>query len=418
MKYLVQGMRTVKLICVTSDNNNKYYNMYEQSNNTFVAQYGRIKGSEVTHTYPISDWNKIYKSKIKKGYVEVTHLFTEEVEKEIQNANGDVNKIAEIQNQLVKKLIEELQAFANKTIDTNYTVSQSEVSQKQVVHAQEIIDKLSNLLSVFDLNVANKLLIDLYTIIPRRMKNVKDHLIKGYSTPGEIEYVNRLLSEEQNLLDTMAGQVALVSKQKEIDTKQKTSQGTILDTIGVEILPAEASDIETIKKMLGAEAGRFKQAFIVKNVLTESRFDNYVNNAKHKKTELFWHGSRNENWFNIIQSGLLIRPAGAVHTGSMFADGCYFADRAKKAIGYSSVNGSYWAKGSSNKGFVAIYNVHIGNQKHIYKHDSSCYSITKEKLSKENFDSVFAHGGYDLVNNEYVVYDISQSTIKYLVELS
>jgi poly [ADP-ribose] polymerase len=45
-----------------------------------------------------------------------------------------------------------------------------------------------------------------------------------------------------------------------------------------------------------------------------------------------------------MQTGLLIRPSGAVHTGSMFGDGIYFADKAQKSIGYSSLSGSHWTK--------------------------------------------------------------------------
>jgi poly [ADP-ribose] polymerase len=37
----------------------------------------------------------------------------------------------------------------------------------------------------------------------------------------------------------------------------------------------------------------------------------------------------------------MIRPSGAVYTGSMFGDGIYFADKAAKSIGYSSLSGSY-----------------------------------------------------------------------------
>jgi hypothetical protein len=50
------------------------------------------------------------------------------------------------------------------------------------------------------------------------------------------------------------------------------------------------------------------------------------------KERLYWHGSRNENWFNIMQTGLLIRPSGAVHTGSMFGDGIYLLIRLRNLL--------------------------------------------------------------------------------------
>ena len=136
-----------------------------------------------------------------------------------------------------------------------------------------------------------------------------------------------------------------------------------------------------------------------------------------KKKRLYWHGTRNENLFNLLQTGLLIRPAGAVHTGSMFGDGIYFADKAQKALGYTSLKGSYWAKGSANKGYLMLFEVHVGNQKEIEKHNSDCYSLCEKILKKDKYDSVFAKGGYDLRNNEYVIYNSQQCTITHLFEL-
>jgi poly [ADP-ribose] polymerase len=146
-------------------------------------------------------------------------------------------------------------------------------------------------------------------------------------------------------------------------------------------------------------------------------FDNHFSKAKTKERKLFWHGSRNENWFNIIQTGLMIRPSGAVHTGSMFGDGIYFANKAQKSIGYTSLSGSYWARGGSNKAYLALYDVHVGDQKHIHKHDSSCYSLSKAVLDREGKDSVYAHGGIDLRNDEFIIYDGQQCTIAYIIEI-
>jgi poly [ADP-ribose] polymerase len=38
-------------------------------------------------------------------------------------------------------------------------------------------------------------------------------------------------------------------------------------------------------------------------------------------------------------------------------------------------------------------------------------------IKKGEYDSVFAHGGYDLRNNEFIIYSEPQCTIKYLVEV-
>jgi poly [ADP-ribose] polymerase len=87
-------------------------------------------------------------------------------------------------------------------------------------------------------------------------------------------------------------------------------------------------------------------------------------------------------------------------------------------MGYSSLRGSYWTRGCEDKGYLALFDVSLGNQKHIYKHDSSCYKLNDKDLQKEGFDSVYAHGGADLRNDEFIVYNTNQCTISHLIEIS
>jgi poly [ADP-ribose] polymerase len=163
----------------------------------------------------------------------------------------------------------------------------------------------------------------------------------------------------------------------------------------------------------------FKRAVRVKNNDTESAYEKFMGKIKNKKKELLWHGSRNENWWSIFQQGLVLRPTNAVITGKMFGYGLYFADKAQKSINYSSYSGASrsYTGGSSRNAILAIYEVHQGDQMIIKRHDHSHSQLTDDKMIKHGKDSVFAQGGYDLVNNEYIVYKQQQCTIKYLVEI-
>jgi poly [ADP-ribose] polymerase len=398
--------------------------MYEQADGSFTAQYGRIKGTEVTHSYSMYEWDKIHRSKVKKGYNDVTHLYTEAVAVQMDAAAGDPVKTAVIQNAMVKQLMDDLQGYANKTVKANYTVSQDDVTQAQVDAAQVVINDINKVLNP---NVAikeiNDKLLKLYTIIPRKMDNVRNHLITAYSTKSEIEKVNKRIDEEQKLLDTMAGQVLMIRKQKEAnitakDPAEAKKTMDLLEVLGLSIEEANTKEIEIIKKMMGPNANQFRKAFKVINKKTDVKFSKYVDNAKNKKTEMFWHGSRNENWFNILQTGLLIRPSGAVHTGSMFGDGIYGANKAQKSVGYTSLSGAYWSKGNAAKAYLALFDFHVGKQKDITHHNSDCYTLNKSKLAKDGYDSVYAHGGADLRNDEFIVYDADQVTVRFIIEIS
>ena len=67
---------------------------------------------------------------------------------------------------------------------------------------------------------------------------------------------------------------------------------------------------------------------------------------------------------------------------------------------------------------MALFSVRVGKYKNIYKHTPECYTFTKKKLQDMgNYDSVYAHKGVDLVNDEFIIYDVNQCSIYALIEL-
>ena len=421
------GLRYAKLIHVSvdngkTDNSNKVYIMEELADGRIKCEYGRVGKSMAVVFKSKHEWDKILREKTsdKKGYTDVTELLAEPV---VDKTNGDPknNAVDAIKDAMVKKLVQDLMAYANKSIQKNYKVTQDAVSEQQVDAAQEVLTKVTAMLKVgADVKEVNNELLRLFTIIPRRMDNVKNHLVQGLDNDDQLEKAQRLLGEEQSALDTMAGQVKLIKQQKQSveTTGEEMSDIDILTQMGLKVeVEKNAETLALITKLLGDNANKAKKIFKVVNIATQERFDKHFNSAKVKKKRFYWHGSRNENWFNIIQTGLLIRPSGAVHTGSMFGDGIYFANKSQKSLGYSSLSGSYWTRGNSNVGFLALFDVHLGNEKHIYKHDSSCYSLSQANIQKDGFDSVYAHGGADLRNDEFIIYNSAQCTISHLIQM-
>jgi poly [ADP-ribose] polymerase len=413
------GLRYAKLIHVSVENgktgnSNKVYIMEELADGRIRCDYGRVgKEMKIEHKDK-SKWNTVYKQKLSKtkGYTDVTELMVEPV---ISTTGG---KTLEISDKEVKQLIDGLMAFANKSIQQNYKVTQEAVSEQQVNAAQDVIDSINKILNIgVQTKEINDLLMKLYTTIPRKMKDVRDHLFEAVTDKHSLTSAKELLQSEQDTLDTMAGQVTLIKQKANLG--QAKGDVTILEQMGVSIeVEKDPTQLALINKLLGVNKDLVKRIFRVNNPKTKSIFETQCANAKVKKKRLYFHGSRNENWFNLLQSGLLIRPPGAIHTGSMFGDGLYFADKAQKARGYSSLKGSRWTQGSSNKGYIALFELHLGNQRIIEHHDSSCYSINYKSLQRDGYDSVFAKGGYDLINNEYVLYNGKQCTITHLMEIN
>jgi len=416
------GLKVAKLIHVSVDNgktgnSNKYYNMEELSDGTFRVEYGRVGRDPKIETYPISFWDKKYNEKTspKKGYKDVTDLMVETLD------TGTGGEVVDIKDSVVKKLVNDLMNFANSSIKQNYTVTQEQVTQAQIDEAQKLLSEIVKEIKIgVNLHTLNSKLIQYYIVIPRTMKDVRNHLFNPIIDKESLTRANNLISKEQDTLDSMGGQVQLIKQQREANKLNEgvsAKQINILDQIGVSM--KHITDVNVIKKvkdLMGSDANLFVNVYEVVNNKTQVNFDKEIRDAKNKKTMLLWHGSRNQNWFNIIQTGLLIRPSNAVHTGSMFDDGIYFASKFRKSLGYTSLSGSYWAGGNQNKAYLALYDVHMGNELHIHRHDSSCYTISK-KVKAEGYDSVFAHSGADLRNDEMIVYSANKCTVKYLVEV-
>jgi poly [ADP-ribose] polymerase len=131
-----------------------------------------------------------------------------------------------------------------------------------------------------------------------------------------------------------------------------------------------------------------------------------------------WHGTRPQNMVGIITRGLLIRPSGAVHTGSMFGDALYHAESSSKSMNYCGCRGAYWSgkAASSNRVFLFLEDVIVGKP----------FLVTSSRFFRKppnGYHSVYAvpskgYGG--LYNSENMTYTSSgpgqQHRLRYIVE--
>lgn len=427
-----KGMKVAKLICVTGENNNKYYNMQQISETEFRATWGRVDVTEDTKIYPMSKWNATIRDKTKdskkpKPYTDVTHLHA--VVSVAEGKKSDSMFHSE-RPDAICRFVENLLNMAKESVKRNYVISANAVTKAQVDEAQDVLNKISALLDVeakkdgklkkvIDATAINDQLLELYKIIPRKMKKVQEHLIdtSEIKTEYELKDAKLLFSNEQDALDVMAGQVNMASAEEEDISESEDQEHDILHTAQLDAYECSPAEIDMIKKLMGTNASQLKSAIRVVNKKTQKEYDKFLAKSKNKKTALLWHGSRNENWWSIFQQGLKIRPSNAVLTGAMFGNGVYFADKAQKSIGYTSLRGSYWASGGHNTAYLALYEIHQGDQLELLNWKSEHSRLDEDKMKQHGKDSVFAKGGADLRNNEYITYNTAQSTIKYLIEI-
>lgn len=389
-------MLNKKLIFVSENNNNKFINITCNQDNTFTAEWGRVGGTPNYTTYPESKFNSYYNSKIKKGYEDITDLVKE----------SDKSSEWDIKDRYVKNLVEDLLKAANQNISDNYTLADN-VTQTQIDKVQELLDETNQYINDEPIKVdnVNHSLLEIYKTIPRKMKNTKDFLIYENTTKDTL--VN-MLQNEQQMLDTLSSQVVLKNNDKEC---------LKLEDFGISIERASDKDLEIITKKTDFRLKHHK-VWKVTNFKTEKDF-----NPNKIKTKLLYHGSITANYWSILTNGLKIRPQGVPTTGSMFGNGIYGANKAAKSIGYTSLSGSRWARGSSKKAYLCIFEFATGKELDVMENktkywDSYMSDIDEQYIKDRGYDSVFAQAGTSLRNDEFIIYNSNQCTIRYIIEIT
>jgi poly [ADP-ribose] polymerase len=130
-----------------------------------------------------------------------------------------------------------------------------------------------------------------------------------------------------------------------------------------------------------------------------------------------WHGTRPQNMVGIITRGLLIRPSGAVHTGSMFGDALYHAESSSKSMNYCGCRGAFWSGGTANdRVFMFLEDVIVGKP-HIVTRSQF---FRRPPAGRHSVYAVPDRGYGGLYNSENMTYASSgpgqQHRLRYIVE--
>ena len=382
-------MKSAYLVLVQPDSNhNKFYRMTQITGNKFEVEFGRIGAKGRKQVYSMSRWDSIYEGKLSKGYEDQT-----------ENHIASKQSIYKpIENEMIRSFFESIERFSSEAIARNYSISYDTVTESMIVAADRKIQQLS---LVSNTTVAIQVLNSLFQIMPRKMKVVSDYMATSLMD------IPKIIQREYDLLDVMKARV--------IGNSQMPKNGqTVLDAMDLQIAEVSKLEEQQIKKFMAAESrGKYKRAFRVRNKRTDERFFQFMkeNGYSNKDIHYLYHGSRNENWYGLMKRGPLLAPKGVTINGKMFGNGLYFANRAKKSIGYTSLDGACWTSGRSSTGFLAVFKVLYKNP--LYVQTNHQYSL--RELGEH--DAVFAQKGAMLRNDEIIVFREQQATLQYIIEL-
>jgi len=388
-----------KLLMVTSENNNKFYIMEEKDGKLHI-EYGRVDATSTKLTKPLSEYNKLYREKTKKGYKDVTSLVTEVV--------GDSTEtvLAKLDSQIVNTFLDLMQKYTDGLVKNVYSVTYKSVTLEQVRKAQSILDEF-DILDKTDEKQVNEKLLELYTVIPRRMQHVTNHLLPSID-------LEKTLEKEQDNLDAMSSQVQINEQEKENNknlSEKDLKKQTILDVLGVEEMEevTNVKELEYLTKQITSR-NSIKTIFKLNKPQEDETFQKWVSKSKNTQTRILIHGTRCSSVLSILKQGLKIRPSGNFQfSGKVYGNGNYFSEVVSKSLNYT---------GYDQDKILLVYEVHTGNP-FIYEgwYRGNSFTLDYDNLSKRGFDSTHVNAGNGLLNSEIIVYNEQQCRIKYIIWL-
>jgi len=357
-------------------------------------------------------------------------ILSDDIKKDKVITAGDEKKVPKVTlHKSVEKLVERLYMEAGQAVQAQLNTGTLKASAENPLGT----------LTLTQIETGRKLLQELQQMLtdkPKLKGSIHSDIIRlsndFYSSiPQHIPHRPKP-SEGQKALDEWLKVMAL-NDEKKFDDKEEMLK--LLSDVQGMVGGFASTDVEVKYREIGCEYtplektdDRYKR---VEEYMTSTRSRHHgwkvgveniwAVNVKGQKTKHvdamksignikpLFHGSGPQNILGICKHGLLMRPPGVFITGSMFGNGLYFADKSSKSEQYAF--GRFGGgSGRSNTFFMFVADVALGK---IKKYQNAQSHLTKPP---SGFDSVQGEEGVSLLHNEFIIYDLSQHILQYLIE--
>ncbi|XP_040286523.1 poly [ADP-ribose] polymerase 1 [Bufo bufo] len=365
--------------------------------------------------------------------LEIDYGQEEDVVKKLSEGAGTKSKLPKAVQELIK-MIFDVESMKKAMVEFEIDLQKmplGKLSKRQIQSAYSILNEVQQ--AVSDSGTEAKLL-DLsnrfYTLIPHDFGMKKPPLLDNE------DYIQAKVQMLDNLLDIEVAYSLLRggtddSEKDPIDVKYEKIK---TDIQVVDKNSEEAKIIHQYVKNTHAETHNAYDLEVLDifKIAREGERQRYKPFRQLHNRQLLWHGSRATNFAGILSQGLRIAPPEAPVTGYMFGKGIYFADMVSKSANYChTMPGN--PIGLILLGEVALGNMHeLKAAAHIAKVPKGKHSVKglgrtapdpAATVQLEGVDVPLGKGvstnvpDTSLLYNEYIVYDIAQVNLKYLLKL-
>lgn len=373
-------------------NHNKEWQIELWADGTCVTTWGRVGDSPQAKTF--TGWTSSrVESKVaekeRKGYREISlHVPTVT---SVTTAAAPRSSISASVDRLLELIFRE----AGEHIKTYLAVSVDALSQEQIEEGRKLLAeydaRMDHKRSQSAGDAASKGVVPIVqryyntipTIAPRKIDGVQ--LAHAFNT-----------EEQENRLNQLEAALATIT-----GTATAPAGTSHYDMLGVEIKEVEGKEVKDFFART-SRFGNLRQVFEVTIPNERRRFEGNKRGISHIAS--LWHGTKAANVRHILKAGFKVPDH--YSNGWMFGPGVYFADKALKSQGYASHQFGTTMMFLSD---VAIGNPYVAPQ------------AESLKAAPSGYDSVWGREGHTkswggtLQNNEFIVYDAAQTTIRYIV---
>lgn len=427
---------TMLVMVDTKNNNNKFYHVTLQDDNTVTKRWGRVgaEGAVSTDRTGKNGYDRAIASKQKKGYkvspitntgVTVTtkggnHL-PEIAQKYLAKDPTDTT-IQDLINRLVTSNAHQIleQSGGQIKVDEDGTVKTALgiVDLPAINEARTILTKLQN-------NTRNKdgLLENYLTLIPQNIgyrAGWADNFLKAENFAKQADFLKQLEDAVQWRNTTQAA-----NNTDEDDFNIEDHAGIFrmklaqLSDSGKEFDRINKKFLSTRSNMHNSRNLRLKRVFAVEDKPESiEAYDKALANFGNEKE--LWHGTKTSNLLSILTRGLFVPGAGdgIPVTGRLFGNAVYHSDISTKSLGYSN---NFWSGGAraDQNVFMLLNSVVMGHEFVPQYWNSSSLHHAHKGVGKSGkpYQSISVKGGTcGVINNEMMIWDVNNINIRFLCE--
>lgn len=409
-------------------NSNKFWKVKVFSDGELITEWGRVGDSpNITpknygsEAKAVSEAEKMIKKKLKgkKKGGELVSVYKEievvsnvdtisggkskSVGKKVYEsiANGD-KKVIDLVKLLDQQNVHNITSGTSLTYDVNtglFSTPLGVVGQNNIDEARNVLSKIKPYVDKNDFNKdANILAEDFMRLIPQNIGRRRPTLETICRNMKKFDELNSILDSLQASLD-------VVLTQDDDENEDNTNHfGVTLSTM------TDKKEIDRIDSFFRSTKGKHECSHLkVDSVYSVGKKELTWNDSISNVKEL-WHGTRVGNVLSILAKGFYIPSANASFcTGRLFSNGVYFADCSTKSLQYSY--GTWGNKKRDSECFMFLCDVALGNT-----YNPKTYGLRNFPNGYDSISALSKDTG--LRYNEYVVNNINQIKMKYLIKFS